>query len=244
LIVILFLLKKTEMKKFKLIFLLFGMIFMFSCETLTDSLNTDLTDGEIAQGLREALRVGADTSTTKAHKLNGYYNNLKIKIPFPPEAEKAETVLRSIGLNGMVDTFVLKINRAAEDAADDAKDIFVNAIFSMSITDALSILKGADNAASMFLKTKTFDTLKSIFKPKINTSLSAVGATQAWSSVTSTYNAIPLVTPINTDLPEYASIKALDGLFVLIAEEELKIRKDPLARVTDILRKVFGTLDH
>jgi hypothetical protein len=212
-----------------------------SCEEITNiTNNTTLTDAEITQGLKEALRVGTDTSTANAHKTDGYFKNVKIKIPFPPEAQYAETTLRSVLGNSLVDEFVLKLNRAAEDAADDAKSIFINALTNMTIDDALNILKGSNNAATNYLRLKTFDSLRIIFKPQINGSLSSVGASQAWSSLTSTYNNIPFVTPINTDLSDYTTTKALDGLFILIADEELKIRTDPVARVTDILKKVFG----
>jgi len=215
------------------------LIFCFSsCDQLTTT--TTLSDAEITQGLKEALRVGTDTSTYNAHKVDGYFKNVEIKIPFPPDAEYAETTLRGLGFGSLVDEFVLKLNRAAEDAAGTAKSIFIDALTKMTIVDALSILNGANNAATIYLRSKTYDSLKIIFKPQIDASLSSVGASQTWLTLTTTYNNIPLVTPINTDLPDYATTKALDGLFILIADQELKIRTDPVARVTDILQKVFG----
>ena len=221
--------------------ILFSVILIFSissCEQLNTE--TPLTDAEITQGLKEALRVGTDSSTYNAHKLDGYFKNVKIKIPFPQEAKNAETILRNAGFSSLVDDFVLKLNRAAEDAADDAKGIFINAITTMTIVDALGILEGSNNAATSYLRSKTYDSLSKIFNPQIQASLSSVGASQAWTTLTSTYNKIPLVTPINTDLADYATNKALDGLFILVADEELKIRTDPVARVTEILQKVFG----
>jgi hypothetical protein len=215
------------------------LLFTFtSCEEISNL--TSLSEEEITQGLKEALRVGTDSSTYNAHKVDGYFMNALIKIPFPADAKNAETILRNAGFSSIVDEFILKINHAAEDAADDAKNIFLNAIVNMTITDALNILNGSNDAATQYLRLKTYDSLKIIFKPQIQTSLSSVGASQAWSTITSTYNKIPLVPPINTDLADYATTKALDGLFILVANEELKIRTDPVARVTEILQKVFG----
>jgi hypothetical protein len=217
------------------------MIFSFSaCDEIINNTNTPLTDSEITQGLKEALSVGTDSSTFNAHKTDGYFKNVKIMIPFPPEAKNAADLLTTLKFGFLVDEVVLKLNRAAEDAADDAKGIFINAITSMTIVDALGILDGANNAATLYLRTKTYDSLKVIFKPQIEASLATVGATVAWTALTTQYNKIPLVTPLNTDLADYATTRALDGLFILVADEELKIRTDPIARVTEILKKVFG----
>jgi hypothetical protein len=227
------------MKKYLfLIGLLFFSILINSCEELTNT--TSLTDSEISQGLKEALRVGTDTSTANAHKVDGYFKNVKIKIPFPTDAQNAESILRGAGFGALVDELVLRLNRAAEDASDDAKNIFVDAITRMTVVDALNILNGSNDAATKYLRLKTYDSLKIVFKPRIEASLSSVGASQTWSTLTTTYNSIPFVPAINTDLSDYTTQKALDGLFVLIADEELKIRTDPIARVNDILKKVFG----
>lgn len=234
----LIIMKKIQ-KKLAPLSLILLMFCFNSCDELTT--NTSLTETEISQGLKEALRVGTDSSSYNAHKLDGYFKNAEIKIPFPPEAKNAETLLRAAFLGSLVDAVVLKLNRAAEDAADDAKGIFIDAITKMTIVDALNILNGANNAATTYLRSKTYDSLKIIFKPQIQTSLASVGATTAWTSLTTSYNGLPLGgDPINTDLADYATTKALDGLFVLVAEEELKIRTDPIARVTAILQKVFG----
>lgn len=229
------------MKKIRIpLVILFSVFQIFSFAT-TDYITsvTQLGDIEIGQGLKEALRVSTASSTEKAHKLDGYFLNPKIKIPFPPEVKNVEKILRKNGFNNLVDGVVLKLNRAAEDAADDAKGIFIDAITKMTIVDAVSILKGGNYAATNYLKSKTSNNLKLMFKPKIQASLTSVGAIQAWKTLTSTYNRIPLVQPVNTDLAEYTTNKALDGLFVLVAEEESKIRTDPAARVTAILQKVF-----
>jgi hypothetical protein len=236
--------KKNVMKSFIFGIITIVVLSLLSCDEITDQLtNGDLTNEEVVQGLKEALVVGTDSSTLIAHKVNGYYDNLKIKIPFPEDAQRAETALRNLGMNALVDTFILKLNRAAEDAADDAKSIFINSILNMSFTDALNILYGSDDAATQYLKASCWDTLKIIFKTPVDKSLKSVGASQSWYTISSTYNALPLVTPVNTDLTDYTTTKALNGLFTLIAEEELKIRKDPVARVTDILQKVFSKLD-
>jgi hypothetical protein len=206
----------------------------------TLSCQKELTDNEIVEGLKEALRVGTQNSVASANQTDGYLGNLNIKIPFPEEAQFVATALSTIGAQSLVDDLVLKINRAAEDAADEAKPIFINAITNITFADAMAILNGADDAATQYLKTNTFSELKAVFKPDINNSLTSVGAAQAWTTVTDAYNAIPFHQTVNTDLADYSTGKALDGLFYLVAEEETKIRKDPAARVTDILQRVFG----
>lgn len=234
------------MKQFSLFFLLlaFG-LFTASCEGLGED---GLTEAEIVAGLKEALQVGTDTSVTKTNKENGYYNDSRIRIPSPPEAANVISTVSGITFLGQpvgqtaVDGFILKLNRAAENASDKAKPIFVNAITSMTITDGLNILQGPDDAATQYLNTNTYESLKTAFKPDIATSLDQVGAQTAWNEIVTLYNTVSS-NPVNPDLADFTTGKALDGLFTLIADEELKIRTDPVARVTDILSKVFGTLD-
>ena len=173
-------------------------------------------------------------------KPDGFFKDLSIKIPLPEEANKVETKLRSIGQGKKVDETIESINRAAEDATTAAKDIFVEAIKGMSINDAMSILRGDDNAATKFLDKSTRADLISKFEPIVKISLDKVGATKNWNTIFSTYNKLPFVEKVNPDLVEYATGKAIDGLFIQIAKEELKIRQDPAARVTDLLKKVFG----
>ncbi len=220
--------------------LLLGLVFCFFCLSCE---KTGLTEDQIVEGLKEALKVGTENSANKANAVDGYFANANIKIPFPEDAHFVETALSAVPIVGqpLVDELVLKLNRAAEDAADEAKPIFLNAITSMSIIDALNILNGADDAATQYLKTNTYDQLKAAFAPDVNTSLSTVGATTAWTNVTTAYNTyVPVGQPINTDLGDYTTGKALDGLFFLVAQEEGKIRNDPAARVNEILQKVFG----
>jgi len=207
---------------------------MFACQK--DSLTTE----QIIDGLKEALRVGTENSVVSANQTDGYFGNLAIKILFPDEAQFVADALSVVGLQSVVDDLVLKINRAAEDAADEAKPIFLNAITNITFADALNILNGADDAATQYLKENTYDALKSSFEPDISASLNSVGASQAWSTVMTAYNALPVHDPVNTNLGDYTTGKALDGLFYLVAQEEGKIRNDPAARITEILQTVFG----
>lgn len=207
---------------------------------ILDEGGPELTTSEVANGLKEALVKGAEYSTDLASKTDGYFKNPALKIPFPPEIQKVETKLRQLGLNKPVDDFVLSMNRGAEKAATEATPIFVNAITNMTIEDAWAILKGEDDAATQYLKRTTGDQLKAKFKPIIQQSLETVNATKYYSDVTSIYNKIPLLEPVETDLTEYVNNLAIEGLFTLVAKEELDIRKDPIARTTELLKKVFG----
>ncbi len=198
------------------------------------------TDEEAGKALKEALSKGAISGSETISKLDGYFANPKIKIPFPPDAKKIEDKLRGIGLNKECDDVILSVNRAAEDAGSSAKDIFIKVISEMTITDAINIVKGADNAGTEYLKAKSRVILVEAFKPIIKNSLDKVGATKNWELVITKYNKIPFVEKVNPDLVQYATEKAIDGLFVKVAEEELQIRKDPIARTSDLLKKVFG----
>lgn len=202
--------------------------------------NTGLTEKDAAAGIREALEKGTDNSVKLVSVVDGYWGNPEIKIPFPPEAKDMETKLRAIGLGKKVDEFNLSMNRAAEKAANEAKPIFIAAIKGMTINDAINIVRGPDNAATMYLQRTTTPELTAKFQPVIRESLDAVDATRYWSDLINVYNKIPFVKKMNPDLAAYVTEKAIDGLFVMIAKEELKIRKDPVARTTELLRKVFG----
>ncbi|MBT1690543.1 DUF4197 domain-containing protein [Dawidia soli] len=199
-----------------------------------------LTTAEVAEGLKQALINGISNGSSMASQLDGYFKNPKIKIPFPPDVKKVEDKLRQIGLGGEVDKFIMTLNRGAEDAAKEAKPIFVAAIKQMTIQDAWSILRGSDNAATEYLKRTTSSLLYDKFKPVIQNSLNKVNATKYYGDIVTRYNKIPLVEKVNPDLTDYATNKAMDGLFILIAEEEKKIRLDPVARTTELLKKVFG----
>lgn len=199
-----------------------------------------LSQDEVASGLKEALTKGVEKGVDQLSKPDGFYKDLSIKIPLPEEANKVESKLRSIGQGEKVDETIESINRAAEDATTAAKDIFVTAIKGMSIDDAMSLLKGEDNAATTFLERSTRTDLFTKFEPIIKASLDKVGATKNWNTIFTTYNRIPMVQKINPDLVDYATNKAIDGLFIQIAKEEQQIRENPAARVSDLLKKVFG----
>lgn len=198
------------------------------------------SNDDIIKGLKEALTVGSNNSATKASKTDGYYKNPLIKIPFPKEAQQMESTLKNLGMTKQVNQFVMTLNRAAEDAAKKAAPVFIDAITKMTITDGLKILKGKDDEATQFLKLNTSSKLNEQFKPIIKASLAKVQVTKYWNPLMTKYNRLPFVKKMNPDLEAYVTQKAIDGLFVLVAQEELKIRKDPAARVTDILKKVFG----
>ncbi len=202
---------------------------------------TNLSNNEIIAGLKEALNVGTRNASSKLSLPNGYLGNQIIKILMPPEARKIETALRSVGMGNVVDKAITSMNRAAEDAATQSVPIFVNAITSMSIQDGLSILRGGNGAATNFLKAKTTGALTTAFRPVINNSLQKVGATKYWADMVNIYNRLPTVNQkMNPDLAGYVTERALNGLFVTISDEENKIRNNPGARISDILKKVFG----
>lgn len=207
---------------------------------LIDPGKSGLTEKDAADGIKEALVKGTGESVNIVSKLNGYFSNPEIKIPFPPEAREIESKLRSVGLGNKVDEVILSLNRAAEDAAKSAEPIFVSAITNMSITDAIQIVKGKTDAATHYLERSTSPALKAKFSPVIKASLDKVDATRLWEELVKSYNQIPFVKKQNEDLPGYVTDKAIDGLFVMIAKEELKIRQNPVARTTDLLKKVFG----
>ena len=198
-----------------------------------------LSNEDIVNGLKEALRVGTDSSSKRLSKADGYFTDLAIKIMMPVEAQKAEKTLRNLGAGKLVDKAILSMNRAAEDAAKGIGDIFWNSIKKMNINDGLQILKGGDMAATEFLKKNTTLELTEKFRPVIEQSLAKVDATKYWKDVFTVYDKFSS-TKVNTDLTAYVTEKALSGLFYNIGLEEQKIRKDPAARVTDILKKVFG----
>jgi len=200
-----------------------------------------LTSAEVGEGLKEALINGISKGADQTSKLDGYFKNPEIKIPFPPEVKKVEDRLRQMGLGSEVDKFVMTLNRGAEDAAKEAKPIFISAIKQMTIDDAFGILKGEPDAATQFLKRTTTAQLKEKFKPVVQMSLDKVSATKYYGDLIGTYNKIPLVQKVNPDLNEYATDLAIQGLFTMIAKEEKNIRQDPLARTSDLLKRVFGS---
>jgi len=197
-----------------------------------------LSNDDIISGLKEALRVGTDSSAKKLGSANGFFKDAAIKILMPEEAKKVEQSLRKVGMGNVVDKAILSMNRAAEDAASGVGNIFWNSIKSMNVSDGLSILKGGDFAATEYLKRTTTAELTEKFRPVIEASLIKVDATKHWKEVFSKYNMFASA-PVNTDLTAYVTENALKGLFYNISLEEQKIRKDPAAQVNDLLKKVF-----
>ncbi|HEY4650037.1 MAG TPA: DUF4197 domain-containing protein [Pontibacter sp.] len=198
-----------------------------------------VTQSEVASGLKQALEIGIKNGAGQASQTDGYYKNSLIRIPFPQDVQRVETTLRKIGLGNEVDRFVMTLNRGAEDAAKSAVPIFVSAIKQMTIQDAWGILKGDRDAATQYLKRTTSTQLTNAFKPVIRQSLEKTNATKYYADIVNRYNQVPLVQKVNPNLDEYATQKAIDGLFLLVSQEEEKIRENPLARTTELLRRVF-----
>lgn len=229
--------------------MLLSAIFLVSCGqkiNLGKVVNSVLTkvplsEDEVGMGLKEALTNGISLGADKASLLDGYFKNPKIKIPFPPEVQKVENALRGIGLGNEVDKFVLALNRGAENAANEAKPIFISAIKQLTIRDAFNILRGDKDAATQFLKRTTSAQLISAFEPHLMKSIENTQATKYYTDLANIYNKIPLTSKVNPDLKAYATQRAIDGLFVLIADEELKIRENPIARTSELLKRVFGS---
>ena len=198
-----------------------------------------LGNDDIVAGLKEALVVGSEKGSSALSKTDGFFANAALKILMPPEAQKIETSLRKLGMNKQVDDAILTMNRAAEDACKSAAPIFTNAIKQMSFQDALGILKGSDTAATGYLRDKTTTNLTDAFRPVIEQSLQKVDATKYWNTLITNYNRFSLQ-KINPDLTAYVTERALNGIFFQVAIEEKNIRQDPLARTSDILKKVFA----
>lgn len=198
-----------------------------------------LTEEEVGRGLKEALSKGAEAAAAKVSATDGFFKNDAIKLLWPEDAKKVESKLRSLGMNKLCDDFTLSMNRAAEEACKKAAPIFIQAITSMTLKDAMSILRGSDRAATDYLQRTTSPQLRAAFQPEIEKALQQVNATKYWSDIASIYNKIPLVTPVTTDLPGFVTDKAMAGLFVYVAEKEAAIRNNPLERTTEILKRVF-----
>jgi len=243
------------MKKLTIIFLISTSLLFSSCDILMQVLEqagteTSLTQSEIVKGLKEALTVGASSSVKVLNKSNGYFGDNAVKILLPPEANVIIQNIKKVPGVGQktINDLVLRINRSAEDAASQAKPIFIDAVRTMSIQDGMSILKGNNTAATTFLKQKTYNKLLSAFKPKIRNSLNKklvgnISTNKAWTDITTIYNKVaPFIgkPKINTNLTDYVTKKALDGLFVKVAAEEKLIRANPYNYVSEIIKKVFG----
>jgi hypothetical protein len=202
-----------------------------------------LSEADIINGLKEALSKGSNQAATLASAAGGFSNNSLIKIPFPQDAKKMETKLRAIGMGTEVDKFEKTLNEAAELASKEVGNIFLDAIKGMTVKDGMGILKGADNAATDYLNKQTYQQLYDKFKPIAMKALQQVQITRYWNPLMTKYNSIPLVEKVNPDLEDYTTKKCIEGLFKLVAAEELKIRKDINARTSDLLKKVFAEAD-
>jgi len=199
------------------------------------------TNQEIGFALKDALIQGISNGAIKANKTDGYFKNPIIRIPWPEDAQKVKNTLNTLGLENEVQKVELSLNRAAEKAAIESVDIFKDAIKQLTFQDVVNIISGEEDAATNFLKRATYNSLTTRFEPIIENALGDVNATKYWGDVINTYNDLPTTfKKVNPDLTGFVTEKAIDGLFVMVAEEEGKIRKDPIARGTDIMRKVFG----
>lgn len=195
---------------------------------------------EIGDALKQALEQGTGKSSDQLSAVNGFLNNAEVKIIFPPEAQKAEKTLRSLGMNQLCDNVILSLNRAAESAAKEAKPIFIDAIKRMTLQDVSNILLGSPDAATQYFKRTTTLQLSAKFKPIIKVNLDKVGATKYYGTAATTFNKVPFVKKINPDITDYVTQKAIDGLFIEIAKEELNIRQNISARSTPLMQKVFS----
>jgi hypothetical protein len=203
-----------------------------------------LSSAEIANALKDALMQGTNKSTESASKVDGFNKNPKIRIPFPPAVQNVKDWAIKFGLGGQVDKFEETLNRAAEEAAKGAAPIFIDAVKTMTINDALGILKGADTSATHYLRVHCTAPLNVKFKPTVHNATEKVQLTKYWTPITSAYNKVPGHTAVNTDLDQYVCDRGIDGIFKLIGDEETNIRINPVARATDIMKKVFGSKDN
>lgn len=220
----------------------FAFLGLSSCDVISNlPQTTTVTQAEAAQAIREALDQGTGKGIGFLNKPDGFFGNEAYKLFLPPDAKKIENTLRQVGFASLVDKAILQINRAAEDAVGSARPIFLEAIKEMTIADAINIVRGPRDAATQYFRQKTTDKLVTAFLPLIKSSLDKFSATKYYSDLVNTYNGFPTtINKINPDLPSYVVGKAVDALFDQIAQEEVNIRNNPVARTTEILKKVFG----
>jgi hypothetical protein len=248
--------------KMKVIVFLAVMLVSAGCAEVLNVLQTSgpvpLTQEEVVSGLKEALITGSGNAAQRLASENGYYGDELVKILLPDEAKMiVENISKLPGGEKLVQDVILRINRAAEDAAKEAAPIFANSIRQMTISDAFNILNGADNAATAYLRATSFNELYALYKPKIQAStekeiIGDISTKESWSTLTGKWNGLAnsvpgrlaSLKPVNTDLDAYLTNKALDGMFMKVEQEELKIRKEVSARVSPILKRVFGSLDN
>ena len=218
-------------------------LFCSSCDVISQLPGTGngVTESEAGAAIKEALSQGLVKSVLQLNKEDGFFKDAFYKILLPPDAKKIENTLRNLGMGNMVDKAILQINRAAEDAAGYAKPIFVDAIRSMTLADAIGLVRNGDTSATHFFRVKTTDQLVAAFLPVIKNSLDKLNATKYYTDVVNTYNNFPTTfKKLNPDLPGFVTYRATDALFDLISKEERNIRQNLAARTTDLLRKVFG----
>ena len=229
----------------KIITLLCTVAVLNSCDTLKQlpgmAAGSGITQAEAGQGIKEALSQGLAKAVLQLNTTDGFFKSAFYKILLPPDAQKIENTLRTLGFGSMVDKAILQINRGAEDAAGYAKPIFVDAIKSMTVSDAIGLVKNGDTSATHFFRVKTTDKLIAAFLPVIKSSLDKVDATKYYGDLVTKYNNFPTTfKKVNPDLANFVTQRATDALFELVAKEELNIRTNFAARTTDILKKVFG----
>ena len=224
-----------------LVVLLIPLFFPSPAAALKAPSASSLSKNEVVSGLKEALQLGIETATQLASQVNGFYKNPEIFIPFPPEAIQVKNMVEKVGLKPQVDKFVMTLNRAAEESAKKAAPIFLKAVKDLTIEDGFQILSGPDDAATAYLRRKTSRPLSSAFRPVVRKAMAKVEVTKYWNPIVTQYNRIPFMKKVDPNLENYVTERAVAGLFKLIGDEERKIRKDPSARVTDILRRVFGS---
>ena len=248
---------KNKIAAFVLLLILFTGCAQLMNIVQTATAVSELTEGDIISGLKEALTIGARKAAEKLSQENGYYGDLSVKIPLPDEARViVENISKIPGGDKLMEDVVLSINRAAEDAAREVAPIFASAVTQMTITDGYNILHGADNAATQYLISTTYDQLYSLYRPKISAStgkdiVAGISAQESWTTLTDKWNTLAGslagrlagFKPVNTNLDDFLTRKALDGIFLKVEGEELRIRKEVSARVTPLLQKVFGSLD-
>ncbi|WP_340203307.1 DUF4197 domain-containing protein [Ascidiimonas sp. W6] len=232
----------------KRIFALSFILILSSCAELQQVVNQlpqngPLSNDQIASGLRQALNFGIEKQVTKLTQKDGFFKNQLVKIVLPEELQKVDKALRGIGMGKLADEGLKLLNRAAEDAVKEATPIFVNAVKDITFADAKNILLGADNAATSYLTEKTEDPLYGKFNPIIKNSLGKVGADKIWSDLIQKYNNLPFTNNVNTDLSDYVTKEALEGVYTMVAVEEKEIRTKLSSRTTDLLRKVFALQD-
>ena len=234
------------MKKYLLILSLFG---CFGCAELQQIANQypqigAVGNADIALGLKEALNNGISKQVSKLTATDGFFKNEAVKIFLPPELQKVDKTLRTIGMGNLADEGLKVLNRAAENAVKEATPIFINSVKNMTFNDAKTILLGNDSSATNYLQNSTTSALYGKFSPVVQNSLGKVGADKIWASIISKYNTIPLVNKVNPDLKDYVTNKALEGVFKMIAVEEKNIRTNLNARTSTLLQQVFALQDN